>query len=121
MRETSMPPRLLRVSLILVIALLGTCTLAGEDRGYSPLKAGTVRIWDANNKYTMKHYDMRAWPKRVDWSQAPYGVTDYVLQGEALLEGENFWVSLHSSPHDAVFVLPLRAHRGDAGEYLDAD
>jgi hypothetical protein len=72
--------------------------------GYSKLNAGTVRIWDANKKYTLKHYDMRAWQNREAWSQVPYGTTDYQLRGDAVLEGENFWVSLHSSRHDAVFL-----------------
>jgi len=72
--------------------------------GYSKLKAGTVRIWDANKKYTMKHYDMRAWQNRDAWSQVPYGLTDYQFHGDCILEGENFWVSLHSSSYDSVFL-----------------
>jgi hypothetical protein len=32
---------------------------------------GTVRIWDAKKKYTMKRYDMRAWQDRTNWSQVP--------------------------------------------------
>lgn len=72
--------------------------------GYKPHESGTVRIWDANEKYTMKHYDMRAWKDRANWSQVPYGVTDYKFTGDCILEGENFWISLHSSSHDAVFL-----------------
>ena len=72
--------------------------------GYSPLKAGTVRIWDANRKYPMKHYDMRAWENRANWFQVPYGATNHLFRGDGVLESENFWISLHSSPHDAVFL-----------------
>lgn len=75
-----------------------------KGEGYSPLKAGTVRIWDANKKYTMKHYDMRAWQDRDAWSQVPYGLRDYQFRGDCILEGENFWVSLHSSRYDSVFL-----------------
>jgi len=76
---------------------------AGAE-GYSRLKDRTVRIWDANKKYTMKHYDMRAWKDRAIWSQVPHGTTDYQFRGDCILEGENFWVSLHSSRHDSVFL-----------------
>jgi len=72
--------------------------------GYGKPKAGTVRIWDANKKYTMKHYDMRAWRNRDAWSQVPHGPTSYRFRGDPVLEGKNFWVSLHSSRHDAVFL-----------------
>jgi len=75
-----------------------------KGEGYSPLKAGTVRIWDANKKCTMKHYDMRAWQDRDAWSQVPSGATDYQFRGDPILEGENFWISLHSSRRDAVFL-----------------
>ena len=75
-----------------------------KGEGYSKLKQGTVRIWDANKKYTMKHYDMRAWNNKPNWSQVPYGTTDHQFRGDPILEGENFWLSLHSSRHDAVFL-----------------
>ena len=75
-----------------------------KGEGYSKLKEGTMRIWDANKKYTMKHYDMRAWQDRANWSQVPHGTTDYQFRGDCILEGENFWVSLHSSRHDSVFL-----------------
>ena len=75
-----------------------------KGEGYRPHELGTVRIWDANKRYTMKHYDMRAWPDRAVWSQVPYGTTDYQFRGDCILEGENFWVSLHSSRYDSVFL-----------------
>jgi len=77
---------------------------SAKDEGYKPHKPGTVRIWDANAKYSMKHYGMRAWPDRAEWSQVPYGVADYQFRGDCILEGENFWVSLHSSRYDSVFL-----------------
>ena len=75
-----------------------------KGEGYIPLEPGTVRIWDANKNYPMKHYDFRAWSDRANWSPVPYGTTDYTFKGEAVLEGENFWISLHASPYDAVFL-----------------
>jgi hypothetical protein len=75
-----------------------------KDEGYKPHQPGTVRIWDANKRYTMKHYDMRAWQDRANWSQVPYGETHPQLSGDPILEGENFWISLHSSRNDSVFL-----------------
>jgi hypothetical protein len=75
-----------------------------KGEGYKPHQPGTVRLWDANKKYTMKHYDMRAWQDRVNWSQVQYDAKDYRFRGDPLLEGENFWISLHSSRHDSVFL-----------------
>jgi len=50
-----------------------------------------VRVWDANKKYTMKHYDMRAWNDRANWSQVPYSVTDYQFRGDpAGIDADNF-------------------------------
>jgi hypothetical protein len=75
-----------------------------KGEGYKPHKPGTVRLWDANKRYTMKHYDMRAWQDRAVWSQVPYSTTDYQFRGDCILEGDNFWVSLHSSRYDSVFL-----------------
>ncbi len=75
-----------------------------KGEGYKPHKPGTVCIWDANKRYTMKHYDMRAWDNRANWSQVPHDLTDYQFRGDCILEGKNFWVSLHSSRYDSVFL-----------------
>lgn len=75
-----------------------------KGEGYSPLQPGTVRLWDANKKYTIKHYDMRAWNNKANWSQVPYRTTNYPFRGDCLLEGKNCWISLHSSRHDSVFL-----------------
>jgi len=88
-----------------------------KGEGYSPLKPGTVRLWDANQKYTMKHYDLRAWQDRANWSQVPYGTTDYQFRGEPVLEGENFWVSLHASRHDSVFLYAKTDPEGTPGRH----
>jgi hypothetical protein len=77
---------------------------AAAGEGYSPFEHGTVRIWDANKTYTMKHYDFRAWEDRANWSQVPHGTTNYAFKGDCVLEGEDFWISLHSSSYDAVFL-----------------
>jgi len=85
--------------------------------GYSELKERTVRIWDANKNYTMKHYDMRAWKDRANWSQVPHGVTDYQFRGDCILEGENFWVSLHSSRYDSVFLYAKTDDQATPGRH----
>ncbi|MFQ6097313.1 MAG: hypothetical protein ACE5O2_06245 [Armatimonadota bacterium] len=65
-----------------------------------------VRLWDANQRYSDKFYGMRdtAWKGRADWTQVPYGTTQYLFRGDPILEGANFWLFLHSSRHDAVFL-----------------
>lgn len=65
-----------------------------------------VRLWDTCHHYSQKFYSMHetAWPDRADWRQVPYGTTDYQFKGDPVLEGHNFWLFLHSSPHDAVFL-----------------
>jgi len=83
-----------------------------EGEGYKPLKRGTVRIWDTNRKFSMKHYDFRAWNYRDEWTQVPYGVTDYRFRGDCVLEGENFWLSLHSSRYDSVFLYAKTDEEG---------
>jgi len=71
----------------------------------SPSKA-QIRLWDANHRYTQKFYSMRetAWKDRVDWTEVPYGTTQHEFNGNPILEGSNFWLFLHSSRHDAVFL-----------------
>ncbi|MCD6377879.1 MAG: hypothetical protein J7L99_03385 [Planctomycetes bacterium] len=76
--------------------------------GYSPLPAGQnrVRLWDLGKKYTYKHYwPKRQWKDRAHWKQVPYSVgAEYKFQGDCMIEGVNFWISLHSSTHDACFL-----------------
>jgi hypothetical protein len=72
--------------------------------GYRRLKEGTVRLWDAWRRFDMKHYDFRAWEWRNSWKQVPYGTINYTFEGDAILEGMSFWLSLHSSPYDSVFL-----------------
>jgi len=90
---------------------------AERAQGYTPAKRGAVRIWDANKRYTMKHYDMRAWKDRANWLQVQYGATDYRFRGDPILEGENFWLSLHSSRHDSVFLYAKTDAQGTPGRH----
>jgi len=83
----------------------------------SKLEEGTVRTWDANKKYSMKHYDMRAWKDRANWSPVPHGVTDHQFRGDCILEGPNFWVSLHSSRHDSVFLYAKTDDQATPGRH----
>jgi len=80
--------------------------------GYKSHKKGTVRVWDTNRKFSMKHYDFRAWNYRDEWTQVPPGVTDHQFRGDCVIEGENFWLSLHSSRHDAVFLYAKMDEEG---------
>ncbi len=82
------------------LALVGMLLLAGAPA------MGQIMLWDANQHYTDKFYGMRetAWKDRADWTQVPYGTTEHEFKGDPILEGENFWLFLHSSPHDSVFL-----------------
>ena len=76
--------------------------------GYTPMPEGAtyVRVWDLGKKYTYKHYwPTEQWADRANWTQVPYGQEEnYEFQGDCMLEGPNFWVSLHSSTNDACFL-----------------
>lgn len=77
-----------------------------EAGGYTPLEPGTVRVWDLGRKYTYKHYwPKKQWEDRRNWVLVPHGRTKgYTFRGDCMLEGPNFWLSLHSSTHDACFL-----------------
>lgn len=81
------------------MAMLAMCALAGPG-------ACQVRLWDTGHHYTEKFYSMRetAWQDREDWVQVPYGTSEHEFAGDPLLEGSTFWLFLHSSPHDSVFL-----------------
>ncbi len=80
---------------------------------------GDIRLWDANHRYPEKSYSMTetAWKDRKDWRQVPYGTTEYGFKGDAVLEGENFWLFLHSSPHDSVFLYAKTDVEGTPGRH----
>ncbi len=67
-----------------------------KGEGYSPLKPGTVRIWDTNRKYKYFYVDFVAWKDRAGWSQVPYGKTGHKFKGEAVMENDNMFLFLHS-------------------------
>jgi hypothetical protein len=98
-------PRSIWFIAVAIVPGLGLSLRGGEAQtGYTPLPADTVRIWDTTKKLEEKHYDFRAWADRATWTQVPYGTAAYEFRGETVLEGKNFWISLHSSKHDAVFL-----------------
>jgi len=68
--------------------------------------AADVKVWDLKKKYDYKHYGFTdQWADRDQWEQVPYGdTTTYNFIGDCAIEGENYWMSLHSSPYDAVFL-----------------
>lgn len=79
-----------------------------------------IRLWDANRRYTEKFYAMQtsgAWQDRASWTQVPVGATDYSFKGDAILEGENFWIFLHSTRHDAVFLYAKTDAEGTPGRH----
>jgi len=99
-------------------ALLACCALPClQAAGYEPLEPGTVRIWDTTQKHTAKHYAMVAWKDRAAWTPVAPGTTDYRFRGDCALEGENFWVSLHSSRHDSVFLYAKTDEQGTPGRH----
>jgi len=65
-----------------------------------------VKVWDLNKKYDTKSYGFDAqWNTRTSWSQVPYGTTTaHTFTGDCAIEGENFWMSFHSSGADSVFL-----------------
>lgn len=74
-----------------------------------------IRLWDTNKRYTQKFYSMQqsgAWQDKANWSPLKYGVVDYRFKGDAVLEGENFWLFLHSSRYDAVFLYAKKDEEG---------
>ncbi|MCK4624340.1 MAG: hypothetical protein KAV00_03445, partial [Phycisphaerae bacterium] len=81
---------------------------SSTDGGYTPMPEGAnyVRVWDLGIKYTYKHYwPEDQWADRANWTQVPYGEEEsYEFSGDCMLEGPNFWLSLHSSTHDACFL-----------------
>ncbi len=90
------------------LIVVGTLLAAGTA------VAADVKLWDANHQYTEKFYSMRetAWKNRADCTQVPYGSTAYEFTGDPILEGENFWLFLHSSRHDAVFLYAKADEEG---------
>ena len=64
--------------------------------GYRELTPGTVRVWDTKIRYTHFYVDFEAWADRGKWMQVPYGKTDHVFEGEAVMENENVFLFLHS-------------------------
>ncbi len=64
-----------------------------------------IRLWDTGRTVTKKHYGMaRQWAYRNEWKLVPYGKTDYKFKGDAMLEGESFFLSFHSTMRDAVML-----------------
>ena len=78
-----------------------------------------VRVWDLMEKYTYKHYwPTEQWADRAQWVQVPYGeAEDYEFVGDCMLEGPNFWVSLHSSTYDACFLYNKVDTAGKPGRH----
>ena len=78
---------------------------AGTKYGYTPLKEGTVRIWDAG-----KHWGSMwtAWAvsfKNKDkWKQVPYGITDYKFKGDTVLENKFFFISFNANSQNDLNV-----------------
>ncbi len=83
-------------------------TVSPGRTGYKPMPKGAnyVRVWDLGKKYTYKHYrPTKQWKDRANWIQVPYGAAaGYKFRGDCMLEGPNFWMSLHASGHDACFL-----------------
>jgi len=73
----------------------------------TPAFGADVKIWDTGKTYTYNFYSFDAWQDRntTPWTQVPYGVTTtYKFTGECVIEGENYWMWLHASAYNAVFL-----------------
>ena len=109
----------LALAAIVVLCLSGcqtpgqTPAQAGKPAvvGYSPA-TDIVRLWDTMGKDSHKHYGFDAWKRRDKWVQVPWGNTNYKFKGDPAIEGKSFWISLHSSRHDAVFLYAKVAPDG---------
>jgi len=67
-----------------------------------------VVIWDTRQKCTEKHYDLRPYQRKNMWKLVPYSVTDYRFEGSPVIENRFFFLYLHSSPYDSIFLHAKR-------------
>jgi hypothetical protein len=84
------------ILLALGLGLAQKTSAEEETMGYQKLPTGTVRIWDTNEKYLHFYVGFVAWEDREQWTQVPYGKTDYEFKGEAVMENETMFLFLHS-------------------------
>jgi len=69
-------------------------------------------LQDTGKLYTQKNPMHEAWKDQTNWTQVPFGKTDYKPRGDLMLEGETFYLFLFSNRDDSV---DLMAKIGDTG------
>ena len=92
------------ILLALGLGLVRKASAEEETMGYRKLPTGTVVIWDTNRKYTHFFVGFEAWKDREQWTQVPYGKTDYTFKGDVVLENEAMWLFLHSGSGRKLFA-----------------
>ncbi len=85
--------------------------------GYTPLKAGTVRIWDTNKRYEKKRPAGRCMKDKPKWSPVPFGKTDYKPTGDLVFENDYFFLFCFTNKEDAVSLIAKLA--GTNGGVVD--
>lgn len=77
----------------------GTCINGICTEG--PIASGAVIIWDTNLYYLQHNPFHDALADKANWTQVPYGVTDYVFTGDAMIENDHFYLFLFSNDEDS--------------------
>ena len=62
---------------------------------------GYVILWDTNKKYTEKNPFSDALADKANWTQVPYGVTNYTFTGDAMIENDYYYLFLFSNDEDS--------------------
>ncbi|RLI99161.1 MAG: hypothetical protein DRP08_07515, partial [Candidatus Aenigmatarchaeota archaeon] len=73
-------------------------------------KEGDVILWDTNKKYDYKYPFWDAYNDRANWTQVPYGTTNYTFKGDAMIENGHYFLFLYSYTGDCP---DLRTKFGD--------
>jgi hypothetical protein len=74
---------------------------ASKDPQGEP-EPGDVILWDTNAIYDWKDPFYDAVANKDEWTQVPYGVTNYTWVGDPMIENEHYYLFLFSDTHDSV-------------------
>lgn len=96
------------------LVLVQKASAEEETMGYRKFPPETVRIWDTNKKYLHFYVGFVAWEDREQWTQVPYGKTDYVFKGEAVMENDYMFLFLHSGTQSGPILYTKHGKNPDA-------
>ena len=86
---------------VVYLLLVGMCAgLFNSSISYAQA-AGSVILWDTNKKYTQKAPFSDALADKANWTQVPYGVTNYTFVGDAMIENDYYYLFLFSNDEDS--------------------